>query len=54
VKHLAEILKGKIEVKDSKTGGALFAFTFSDICKEFSIDQSETAIVKVPPSRMED
>lgn len=43
VKHLAEILKGKIEVKDSKSGGALFAFTFSDISKEFSIDQSETA-----------
>jgi DNA-binding response OmpR family regulator len=40
VKHLSEILKGKVDVKDSSTGGALFAFTFSDISKEFFIGKA--------------
>lgn len=43
VKHLGEILKGKVEVKDSSTGGALFAFTFSDITQEFFIAKGEIA-----------
>jgi signal transduction histidine kinase/ligand-binding sensor domain-containing protein/DNA-binding response OmpR family regulator len=41
VKHLAEILKGKIEVRDSSTEGALFAFTFSDIPKGFLLEKAE-------------
>jgi len=43
VKHLSEILKGKIEVRDSSTGGALFAFTFSDIPKEFFVEKAEVS-----------
>ncbi len=46
VRHLTEILKGKIEVRDSSIGGALFAFTFSDIPKEFFVEK-----VEIPSNR---
>jgi CheY-like chemotaxis protein/AraC-like DNA-binding protein len=42
VKHMADVLKGEIEVKDSPLGGALFSFTFSDIARDLLSDNAES------------
>jgi CheY-like chemotaxis protein len=41
VKHLADVLKGEIEVDNSSLGGALFSFTFSDISRDFFTEKAE-------------
>jgi ligand-binding sensor domain-containing protein/signal transduction histidine kinase/DNA-binding response OmpR family regulator len=40
VKHLAEVLRGTIEIKDSPQGGALIAFTFSDLPDERPLEHA--------------
>ena len=40
VKHLTDILGGKILVNDNPTGGSIFSFTFSEIDKQESIVES--------------
>ncbi len=42
VKHLTEILKAKIEVKNGFKGGTIFTFTFSDIPKDVPQKKEET------------
>jgi signal transduction histidine kinase/ligand-binding sensor domain-containing protein/DNA-binding response OmpR family regulator len=42
VKHLTEILKAKIEVKNGDKGGTIFTFTFSDIPKDMPRKKEET------------
>jgi signal transduction histidine kinase/ligand-binding sensor domain-containing protein/DNA-binding response OmpR family regulator len=42
VKHLTEILKAKIEVKNGDKGGTIFTFTFSDIPKDVPQKKEET------------
>lgn len=42
VKHLSEILKANIEVKNGSSGGTAFTFTFSDIQKEPQVRKEET------------
>ncbi len=53
VKHLAEVLRGRIEIKDSPLGGALFAFTFSDIPDEHPVEQAVTPVAS-PAASVED